>query len=694
MSLNISPGRSFPLGATVSPEGVNFCVYSLNCSKLELLLFDSARDAEPAQMIAFDPHHHRSVHYWHLFVHGLQVGQIYAYRAYGEFAPERGLRFDADKILLDPYAKAIVGWETYRRAAAIQPGNNAAHALKSVVIDLNAYDWEDDIPLQIPYSKSIIYELHVGGFTRHSSSGVALEKRGTYAGLIEKIPYLKALGVNAVELLPIHQFDDQDADHARAGLVNYWGYSTLGFFAPHWQYSSRQHPLSAVNEFRDLVKALHKAGIQVILDVVFNHTAEGNHEGPTLCFKGLDNATYYMLEPDQTYYSNYTGCGNTVKANHPIVGRLIMDSLCYWVTQMHVDGFRFDLAAILARGISGQVSEDRPPILWVIDTDPTLIESKVIAEAWDAAGLYGVGRFIDKSDRFAEWNGPFRDDMRQFVKGDAGMVGRVASRILGSPDLYQRPDRASDRSINFICCHDGFTLNDLVSYNVKHNEANGESNHDGANDNYSWNCGVEGATDRPEVEALRLRQIKNLLTLLFLSQGTPMLLMGDEVRRSQQGNNNAYCQDNEISWFDWNCLEKHADVFRFVQQLIRFTQSLQLFAEEHFLYVGDHPDRPYLIWHGVKVGQPDWSFNSRTLAFTLYHPQAREQLHVIFNAYWEALTFELPSVNQGYEPWRRCIDTFLDSPNDICDWTQAPLVQDRMYLAQSRSAVLLFTKIL
>jgi glycogen operon protein len=697
MSLNISPGRSFPLGATVSPEGVNFCVYSSTCSKLELLLFDSAHDGEPAQTIAFDPHHHRSVHYWHLFVHGLKAGQIYAYRAYGDFAPERGLRFDSNKILLDPYAKAIVGWETYRRAAAIQLGNNAAHALKSVVVDPNVYDWEDDIPLQIPYSKSIIYELHVGGFTRHSSSGVALEKRGTYAGLIEKIPYLKAVGVNAVELLPIHQFDEQDADHARTGLVNYWGYSTLGFFAPHWQYSSRQHPLSAVNEFRDLVKALHKAGIQVILDVVFNHTAEGNHEGPTLCFKGLDNPTYYMLEPDPTYYSNYTGCGNTVKANHPIVGLLIIDSLRYWVTEMHVDGFRFDLAAVLARGVSGEIAErpsgEKPPVLWIIDTDPTLIESKVIAEAWDAAGLYGVGRFIGKSDRFAEWNGPFRDDMRRFVKGDAGMVGRVASRILGSPDLYQRPDQASDRSINFICCHDGFTLNDLVSYNVKHNEANGESNQDGANDNYSWNCGVEGATDRPEVEALRLRQIKNLLTLLFLSQGTPMLLMGDEVRRSQQGNNNAYCQDNEISWFDWNCLEKHADVFRFVQQLIRFTQSLQLFAEEHFLFVGEHPKQPYLIWHGVKVGQPDWSCNSRTLAFTLYHPQAREQLHVIFNSYWEALTFELPPVNQGYEPWRRCIDTFLDSPNDICDWTEAPLVQDRMYLARSRSAVLLFTKI-
>jgi glycogen operon protein len=694
MSLNISSGRSFPLGATVSPEGVNFCVYSSTCSGLELLLFDSASDSEPTQTITFDPQHHRSIHYWHLFVPSLKAGQIYAYRAYGEFAPERGLRFDSTKILLDPYAKAIVGWETYSRAAAIYSGNNAARALKCVVVDPNAYDWEGDIPLQVPYSKSIIYELHVGGFTRHPSSGVASEKRGTYAGLSEKIPYLKQLGVTAVELLPIHQFDDQDANHGGAGLVNYWGYSTLGFFAPHWQYSSRQHPLSAVNEFRDLVKALHKAGIQVILDVVYNHTAEGNHEGPTLCFKGLDNATYYTLEDDPTYYSNYTGCGNTVKANHPIVGRLIIDSLRYWVTEMHVDGFRFDLAAVLARGVSGQVTGqltgEKPMVLWAIDTDPALIESKVIAEAWDAAGLYGVGRFIGKSDRFAEWNGPFRDDLRRFVKGDAGMVGRFASRILGSPDLYQRPDRASDRSINLICCHDGFTLNDLVSYNVKHNEANGEDNRDGSNDNYSWNCGVEGATDRPEIEALRLRQIKNLLALLFLSQGTPMLLMGDEVRRSQQGNNNAYCQDNEISWFDWNCVEKHAHVFRFVQQLIRLTQSLQLFAEEHYLYVDEHPDHPYLIWHGVKLGQPDWSPDSRSLAFTLYHPPAREQLHVIVNAYWEALTFELPAVSQEDEPWRRCIDTFLDSPDDICDRANAPLVKDATYLVQPRSVVAFF----
>lgn len=692
MALNILPGRSFPLGATVSPEGVNFCLYSSTCSGLELLLFDSASDSEPSQIIAFDPQHHRSVHYWHLFVPGLRAGQIYAYRAYGDFAPERGLRFDPDKILLDPYAKAIVGWETYRRAATIQLGNNAAHALKCVVVDPSAYDWENDIPLQVPYSKSVIYELHVGGFTRHPSSGVALEKRGTYAGLIEKIPYLKQLGVNAVELLPIHQFDDQDADHGGVGLVNYWGYSTLGFFAPHWQYSSRQHSMSAVNEFRDLVKALHKAEIQVILDVVFNHTAEGNHEGPTLCFKGLDNPTYYILEPDRTYYSNYTGCGNTVKANHQIVGRLIIDSLRYWVTEMHVDGFRFDLAAVLARGISGQLSKEAPPILWAIDTDPMLIESKVIAEAWDAAGLYGVGHFIGRSDRFAEWNGPFRDDMRRFVKGDADLVSRVASRILGSPDLYQRADRASDRSINFICCHDGFTLNDLVSYNDKHNEANGEANRDGANDNYSWNCGVEGATDQPEVEALRLRQIKNLLTLLFLSQGTPMLLMGDEVRRTQQGNNNAYCQDNETSWLDWNGLKKHADMFRFVQQLVWFTQSLQLFAEEHFLYEGEHPHQPYLIWHGVKLGQPDWSSESRTLAFTLYHPKAKEQLHVIFNAYWETLTFELPSPVERNHRWYRIIDTAQPSPEDFCNLDNAPLVDQLKYLVMARSSVVLMLR--
>jgi glycogen operon protein len=358
---------------------------------------------------------------------------------------------------------------------------------------------------------------------------------------------------------------------------------------------------------------------------------------------------------------------------------------------MHVDGFRFDLATVLARGVSGQVSSDRPSVLWAIDTDPTLIEAKVIAEAWDAAGLYGIGQFVGKSDRFAEWNGPFRDDLRRFVKGDPGMVSKVASRILGSPDIYQRSDQASDRSINFICCHDGFTLNDLVSYNIKYNQANGEDNRDGSNDNHSWNCGVEGATEQPEIESLRLRQIKNLLTLLFLSQGTPMLLMGDEVRRSQQGNNNAYCQDNEISWFDWNCLEKHAGVLRFVQHLIQFTQSLQLFSEEQFLYVGEHPHQPHLIWHGVKVGQPDWGFDSRSLAFILCHPQAKEQLYVIFNAYWEALTFELPSSLASNHRWYRIIDTAQPTPEDFCHLDDAPIIAQPRHSVMARSTVVLMS---
>jgi glycogen operon protein len=364
---------------------------------------------------------------------------------------------------------------------------------------------------------------------------------------------------------------------------------------------------------------------------------------------------------------------------------------------MHVDGFRFDLAAVLARGVSGQVTGqltgEKPPVLWAIDTDPALIEAKMIAEAWDAAGLYGVGSFIGRSDRFAEWNGPFRDDMRRFVKGDAGMVGKAAARILGSPDIYERSDQqTSDRSINFICCHDGFTLNDLVSYNVKHNEANGEDNRDGSNDNHSWNCGVEGPTDQPAIEALRLRQIKNLLTLLFMSQGTPMLLMGDEVRRSQQGNNNAYCQDNQISWFDWNCVEKHADVFRFVQQLIRFTQSLQLFAEGHFLYVGERTDQPYLLWHGVKVGQPDWGPGSRTLAFMLCHPQAQEQLYVIFNAYWDTLTFELPTPVDSNYHWHRLIDTAQATPEDFCPIETAPIMTQSAYSVMARSSVVLMTR--
>ncbi len=684
MSLSVLSGRAFPLGATVSPEGVNFCIYSSTCTALELLLFDDVAAAQPQRVIPFDLKLHKSVHYWHMFVPGLQAGQLYGYRAYGPFAPERGLRFDPSKVLLDPYAKAIAAWEQYDRKAAQGPGDNCAQALKSVVVDPDAYDWEDDFPLQVPYARSVIYELHVGGFTRHPNSGVAPEKRGTYAGLMEKIPYLQELGVNAVELMPVHQFDQHDV---LPGLENYWGYSTLGFFAPHWQYSADKTPLGPVNEFRDLVKAMHRAGIQVILDVVFNHTAEGNHTGPTLSFKGLDNPTYYILESDPSFYSNYTGCGNTVKANHPIVSRLILDSLRYWVTEMHVDGFRFDLAAILGRSIAGEPLQ-MAPILWTIDVDPMLVESKVIAEAWDAAGLYVVGQFISKPDRFAEWNGPFRDDIRRFVKGDPGMVGKLAARILGSPDIYYRADLASDRSINFVTCHDGFTLYDLVSYNHKHNLANGENNQDGANDNHSWNCGVEGPTDDPEIAALRQRQIKNFLTILLMSQGTPMLLMGDEVRRSQQGNNNAYAQNNEISWFDWDCVHQHADLHRFVREGVRLHQSLEIFSVDRMLQIGEDSHQPYLVWHGTGLYAPDWDEHSHSLAFTLCHPLAGEQLHVILNAYWKLLRFELPPLAAGQQ-WRRLIDTSLASPEDCCSLEQAPPVTGKYYPATERSAIVL-----
>lgn len=649
MSTNVLPGLSFPLGATVMQNGINFCVASKDAEAIELLLFDTPNAPQPSRVIRLDPAINRTYYYWHILVVGLQEGQIYAYRAYGPYLPELGIRVDRSKVLLDPYARLVTGWQHYDRKTASQFGvENCAQALRSVVVASSAlvmqgmvsggYDWEDDRPLGIPLSKSVIYEMHVGGFTSHPNSGVSPEKRGTFAGVIEKIPYLQQLGVTAVELLPVHQFDENDA---RPGLKNYWGYSTVSFFAPHHAYSSRKDVLGAVHEFRDMVKALHKAGIEVILDVVFNHTAEGNENGPNLSYRGLWNDAYYSLEPNKTYYSNYTGCGNTVEANHPIARNLIIESLRYWVAEMHVDGFRFDLASILSRDYAGRVLE-APPVLMAIETDPILVNAKIIAEAWDAAGLYQVGTFVETGDRFAEWNGPFRDDIRRFVKGDAGMVGKVAARLMGSPDLYTRRDYDTTRSINFITCHDGFTLNDVVSYNDKHNTANGEDNRDGANDNHSWNCGAEGLTENPAIVALRDRQVKNFLTLLFLAQGTPMLLMGDEVRRSQQGNNNAYCQNNELSWFDWSDTQKQAGLFRFTQGLISFTQSLELFTHNQVLLGFPINGDPYVVWHGTRLGHPGWDKTAHCLAFTLYSSTEQLQLHVLFNAYWEALSFELP----------------------------------------------------
>jgi isoamylase len=677
-------GQSSPLGATVCAEGTNFSVYSKHAAGIELLLFDCVDDARPARVISIDPASNRTYHYWHIFVPGVKAGQIYGYRAKGAFDPTSGMRFDPAKVLLDPYGRGAVVPKNYSRDAARVKGDNAAVAIKSVVTNPVVYDWEGDTPLDLPASRTIVYEMHVRGFTRHPSSGVAEKNRGTFAGVIEKISYLKELRITAVELMPVFQFDPQDSP---LGRINYWGYAPVSFFAPHQAYSSRQDPLGPLDEFRDMVKALHRAGIEVILDVVFNHTAEGNHGGPTQSFRGLDNTTYYILEQDRSRYANYSGTGNTLKANHPIVRRMILDSLRYWVKEMHVDGFRFDLAAILERDESGQLMRN-PPVLWDIESDPELAGTKLIAEAWDAAGLYKVGSFI--GDSWKEWNGRFRDDVRNFFRGENYSVRNFADRLLGSPAIYSHEEREAEQSINFVTCHDGFTLNDLVSYNDKHNDANGENNRDGSNDNRSWNCGVEGPTDDPGVEKLRNRQVKNFLTVTMLSVGMPMLLMGDEVRRTQFGNNNAYCQDNKTSWFDWRCLAKHADVHRFATLLNARRVLRDAEPERQRVSLSQLLRGVNLTWHGVKLNEPDWGENSHSIAFNVEVKEEKLLFHVILNAYWEALDFELPRLDNTYEnPWHRWIDTALDSPHDILEWETAELVPAYVYSAESRSVVIL-----
>ena len=687
-SLSPHQGRSSPLGATISADGANFSVYSKHATGVELLLFDCVDDARPARVISIDPTTNRTYHYWHVFVPGVKAGQVYGYRVTGTFDFKRGMRFDPGKVLLDPYGRGVVAPKNYNRDAARHGGDNVRTAMKSVVADLHTYDWEGDAPLRQPSSRTIVYEMHVRGFTRHPSSGVDEKKRGTFAGLVEKIPYLKELGITAVELMPIFQFDPQDAP---PGQVNYWGYAPVSFFAPHQAYSSRQDPLGPLDEFRDMVKALHRAGIEVILDVVFNHTAEGDHDGPTLSFRGLDNLTYYILEQDRARYANYSGTGNTLNANHPIVRRMILDSLRYWVKEMHVDGFRFDLAAILERDESGQLMPT-PPVLWDIESDPELAETKLIAEAWDAAGLYKVGSFI--GDSWQEWNGRFRDDVRNFFRGQNDSIRNFADRLLGSPAIYSHEEREAEQSVNFITCHDGFTLNDLVSYNDKHNEANGENNRDGSNDNRSWNCGVEGPTNDPAVEKLRNRQVKNFLTVTMLSVGMPMFLMGDEVRRTQSGNNNAYCQDNETSWLDWTLLAKHADVHRFISLLNARRVLRDVAPGLQRLTLNQLLSGVSLTWHGVRLRQPDWGETSHSIAFTVENRQAKLLFHGIFNAYWEPLDFELPRLgNAQNNPWRRWIDTALDSPRDILEWETAEPVGADVYRAESRSVVMLFAGI-
>ena len=677
------PGCAHPPGITVSKDGVNCSLFSEAATEVALLLFDSATAVEPAQTVRLDPFTNKTFHFWHVFVRGCDSGIFYAFRVDGPNEPAAGHRFNPNKVLISPYARGIsrVLW---KRADAMGPRDNIATSMRCAVADPSLYDWEGDRPLNLPMHASIVYEMHVGGFTRSPSSGVT--NPGTFAGVIEKIPYLKALGITAVELLPVFEYDDSDVALNPAGqpIGNYWGYSPIGFFAPHSGYAVSGDAVSHLNEFRDLVKALHRARIEVILDVVFNHTDEGNEFGPTQSFRGIDNRTFYLLDPqDPAKYLDYSACGNTINANHPLPQKLIVDSLRFWVEQMHVDGFRFDEGSILARGEDGNPLV-HPPVIWQIELDETLGDTKMIAEAWDAAGLYQVGHF--PGDRWAEWNGRYRDDVRRFVKGDPGLTAAIASRLGGSADIYQARGQSPENSINFVTVHDGFTLNDLVSYNEKHNEANGEANRDGINENLSWNCGIEGPTADPAIETLRKRQIKNFLTILLLSRGVPMLLAGDEVRRTQGGNNNPYNQNNATSWFDWTLTNANNDMLRFAQRLIAFRKGHPALSQPAFYaaVIGEDGIAD-IAWHGTTLNSPGFNDpDARALACTIAGLDGSPDLHVMMNMFWEPLTFELPAGK-----WRVAIDTFAPSPADIPEPSDARSnIQDHLSV-QGRSIVAL-----
>ena len=652
------PGTAHPPGITVTPDGVNFSLFSQSATEVVLLLFDSATAVEPLQVVRLDPFENKTFHFWHVFVCRCAPGTFYAFRVDGPNTPSTGDRFNPNKVLISPYSRGI-SRALWKRSDAIGPHDNLATSMRCAIVDLAAYNWEGDRPLNRPIHETIIYELHVGGFTRSPSAGTT--GRGTFSAVIEKIPYLQSLGITAVELLPIFEFDDSEVAVNPGGdrLRNYWGYSTIGFFSPQSGYCTSDDLGAHVNQFRDMVKALHRAGIEVILDVVFNHTDEGNEFGPTQSFRGIDNGTFYLLDPqNRAAYLNYSGCGNTFNANHPLPQKLIVDCLRYWVQEMHVDGFRFDEGSILARGEDGAPLE-HPPVIWQIELDDALAETKVIAEAWDAAGLYQVGHF--PGDRWAEWNGRFRDEVRRFIKGDAGMIGAIASRLCGSADIYEARGESPVNSINFVTVHDGFTLNDLVSYNDKHNEANGEGNRDGINENLSWNCGVEGPTDDPAVESLRQRQIKNAFTLLLLSRGVPMLLAGDEFRRTQRGNNNPYTQDNATTWFDWTLVETHKDMVRFVRGLIAFRKAHPALYRPAF-YAGIIGDRgiPDVSWHGTTLNRPGFGDpEARALALTIAGIHQSSDLHVMMNMFWEPLVFDVPAGR-----WHVAVDTFAASPAD------------------------------
>ena len=657
-------GSPLPIGVTRTPAGYNFAIAARHAEALSLVLFQSGRE-EPIAELDFDPRLNRTGEVWHLLLPDFDPAWRYGYRLHGPHDPGgSGHCYRPDLIMLDPYAKALTGgsdWGvSYRRSG--RPDPLASFQRRCIHVE-DDFDWGDDRPLNIPLKDTIIYELHPRGFTCHPSSGV--KHPGTYGGLLEKIPYLQKLGITAVELMPVAEFNELENTrrNPQTGeeLKNFWGYSPLAFFAPKAAYAVNGRNGNQVREFKALVKALHAAGIEVILDVVFNHTAEGGADGPTITLRGIDNTIYYLLDPVTREYLNFSGCGNTVNCNHPWVRDLIMDCLHYWVTEMHVDGFRFDLASILGRGARGEVLAE-PPMVEKIAEDPVLANTKIIAEAWDAAGLYQVGSFSPHR-RWAEWNGRFRDDVRRFLCGHADCVAPLATRIAGSSDLYGYNGRHPFNSINFITSHDGFTLQDLVSYTRKHNEANGEDNRDGDNHNISWNSGVEGESADPGVVALRRRRVRTAAVILLLSQGVPMLSAGDELGRSQQGNNNAYCQDNAISWLNWELAEDNADLLRFFRLLIALRKEYPIFRRAGFFRSDAGDGQPEISWQGLTPGRQDWAPEARCLGFRLHGDDGPDFL-VLLNSAGGPRRFILPAPLPKRH-WRRLIDTAAASPADI-----------------------------
>jgi glycogen operon protein len=694
--LRVLPGRPIPLGVIETRRGLNFAVFSAHATAMALVLFAPRRDA-PVLELPLDSDVHRTGHVWHIELGGLDGGTRYGWRAARSDEPQPIHRFEPDTVLIDPYATALTGGSRWAETPPRDGEQGASrYPRRRSLYVTREFDWDNTAPPHIPLSDKVIYELHVRGFTRDPSSGVA--HPGTYLGLIEKIPYLLELGVTTVELLPVYEFNELENPHVNPltgeRLVNFWGYSPINFFAPKAAYAADGYDGAQVAEFRTMVREFHRAGLEVFLDVVFNHTGEGALPpgAPALSWRGLDNATYYILDPLTGAYRDYSGCGNTLNCNHPVVRNLILDALRYWVAEMHIDGFRFDLASILNRGRDGEVLPN-PPVLERIAYDPVIADATLIAEAWDAAGLYQVGRF-PSWQRWAEWNGPFRDDVRRFVRGDGGWTAALASRLAGSSDLFAHSGRTPAHSINFVTAHDGFTLADLVAYDHKHNRANGENDRDGMDDNLSWNGGVEGPSDDPAIRRLRSQQMRNHLTLLLCAQGTPMLLAGDELGRTQHGNNNAYCQDNPTSWLDWTLGERNADLLRFTRQLIAFRRAHPVLRQGEYLSgeVGGPHQRPDVMWHGVRLNEIDFGPDARAFAMHLAGERATpadDDIYLAANAWREDLVFALPAPQPGTR-WHRVVDTAAPSPDDIAVCGREPVLADQSHLAvRARSVVVL-----